>query len=227
MDVTSLGKAARRGLAEEAADRVRDAIFAGHFAPGAPLREVELAASLEISRGSVREGLAQLEREGLVHSGWHRPTTVVEVTPDDVEEVYSVRAALDRLAATTARAGATPGDLTRLDELVDTMAAEVAHADGPRLLALDIAFHDHVYAVAGNRRLTDAWQAVRSQVYLFQLQRVSLSHDHYRSRVVSEHRELAVLLRDGDPGALARVAEEHVDSARRSLLTDLAKSRRD
>ncbi|WP_033290594.1 GntR family transcriptional regulator [Amycolatopsis jejuensis] len=222
MEVTPLRKAARRGLADEAADRVRDAIFAGHFRPGAPLREVELAASLEVSRGSVREGLAVLAREGLIRGGWHRPTTVVDVTAEDVDEVYSVRAALDRLAAITARTTATQVDLDELDALVaDLATAVLENADGPRLLALDIAFHDRVYAAAGNGRLTEAWHAVRSQVFLFQLQRVSLGHEHYRARVVAEHRELAELIRAGDRDRLGRVAEEHVHTARESLLTEL------
>lgn len=218
-----LPKAARRGLAQEAADLIRNAILTGHIPPGSPLREVELAATLEVSRGSVREGLAVLEREGLTRSGWHRGTTVIEVTREDVEEVYTLRAALDRLAATTAQNSATSSQLADLDRLVELMTTEVGRAaDGPALLALDLAFHDAIYAAAGNRRLIDAWQAVRSQVSLFQLRRIALGHEHYRARVVHEHRELAALLRDGDREDVARVAEEHVDSARRSLLTHLA-----
>ncbi|MFJ2578082.1 GntR family transcriptional regulator [Kitasatospora aureofaciens] len=215
-----LPKAARRGLADEVADRVRDAIFEGRFPPGAPLREVELAESLGVSRGAVREGLAQLQREGLIRTGWHRPTTVVEATVTDVEEVYRVRVALDRLAAVTAMRLATSRQLDQLDRLVDEMAAELAaDAAVPRLLALDMAFHDQIYAVAGNRRLTEAWQAVRSQVFLFQLQRVSHARGQYRALVVDEHRELARLLRQGGAAEeLDRLAGEHVDVARRSLL---------
>src|SRR5213080_687917 len=123
---SALPKAPRRGLADEAADLVRAAILSGHFPPGAALREVELAARLDVSRGSVREGLAQLEREGLVRGGWHRGTTVIDVTAKDVEEVYTLRAALDRLAATTARRAATPEQLSQLDQLVADMAAEIA-----------------------------------------------------------------------------------------------------
>ena len=216
--MSTLRPAARRGLAEEAADRIREAIFAGHFPPGSPLREVDLAASLGVSRGSVREGLTLLEHEGLVRTGWHRPTTVAEVTRADVEEVYAVRAALDRLAAVTAR-----GKAAGLDRLVDELESEVDRsAPGPRLLARDLEFHDAVYAAAGTRRLTEAWHAVRSQVFLFQLQRVASGFENYRTRVVAEHRELAALIRDGDPDELSRVAEEHVHSARRSLLADLA-----
>src|SRR5262245_60352579 len=148
--------AQRRGLAEEAADRIREEIFTGRVPPGSALREVELAASLEVSRGSVREGLAQLEREGLVRSVWHKGTRVIELTEADVEEVYAVRAALDRLAATTAAAHGSAEDFDELDALVAEMAAE---RDGTRLLSLDIDFHEIVYRAAGNRRLLEAWRA--------------------------------------------------------------------
>ncbi|MFD5309548.1 GntR family transcriptional regulator [Streptomyces ardesiacus] len=219
---SALPKAARRGLADEAADLVRAAIFSGHFPPGAPLREVELAERLGVSRGSVREGLARLEHEGLVRGGWHRGTTVIRVTAEDAQEVYALRAALDRLAATTARRAATAEQLSALDRLVAGMTGEIAEGgDAPRLVALDIAFHDQIYAAAGNGRLTSAWEAIRSQVHLFQLRRVDVAYDHYRARVVDEHRELAALLRSGDIRTLARRAEEHVESARRSLLAGL------
>ncbi|MFE6050444.1 GntR family transcriptional regulator [Kitasatospora sp. NPDC056446] len=227
MNDEPLRKAVRRGLADEVADRVRDAVFDGRFPPGAPLREAELAASLGVSRGAVREGLARLQHEGLIRTGWHRPTTVVAATAADVEEVYRVRAALDRLATVTAMRRATPGRLDELDRLVDEMAAELAAGAGvPRLLALDMAFHDRIYAAAGNSRLTEAWQTLRSQVFLFQLQRVSLAGGQYRALVVDEHRELARLLRAGggeeEHERLDRLAAEHVDTARRSLLALLA-----
>src|SRR3954470_12663275 len=117
-----LQKGGRRGLAEAAADRIRDAIFAGAFPPDTPLREVELAADLDVSRGSVREGLTILEREGLVHSGWHRGTNVIDVTVPDAHEIYAVRAALEGLAA---RSAIGRVDLDELDALVDAMAARL------------------------------------------------------------------------------------------------------
>ncbi|MDQ0376430.1 GntR family transcriptional regulator [Amycolatopsis thermophila] len=214
--------ARRRGLAEEAADRIRDEILTGHFEPGDHLREVELAESLQVSRGSVREGLAILVREGLVHSEWHRGTRVVELTETDITEVYAVRAALDRLAALTAAETGRPHQFDELDRLVGEMEREAAgQADGPRLVALDIQFHNCVYAMAGNRRLISAWEAVRSQVHLFQAHRVRLSHEHYRTRVVDEHRELATLLRAGRVEGLGDLAEEHVQSACRGLISSL------
>lgn len=243
-----LEKVGRKGLADAAADRIRDAIFAGTFPPGASLREVELAADLDVSRGSVREGLAILEREGLVHSGWHRGTKVIDVTVEDAHEIYAVRAALEGLAA---RSAIGRVDLDQLDALVDGMAAhltdttrepELSTAPGSAfpsptpppvgwnpgagghqddLLALDMRFHDLIYQATGNRRLINAWEALRSQMYLFQTTRIRLSHQHYRNIVVDEHREIVRLLRAGDGYALAQYAEEHVQSGRRVLVAAL------
>ena len=217
-----LHRADRRGLADEAADRIRDAIFDGAFEPGSALREVDLAAGLGVSRGSVREGLGRLEREGLIRTAWHRGTRVVDVTPADIEEVYALRAALDRLASVTAHQNAGDRQLADLDRLVaDLQSAVDSDAGGAVLVRLDLAFHDAVYAAARNSRLTTAWTAIRSQVHLFQLRRVELALDHYRTRVGAEHRQLAELIRDGDPAKLAQAAESHVHSARRGLLADL------
>jgi DNA-binding GntR family transcriptional regulator len=218
----TVGRARRRGLAEEAADSIREAILAGRFPPGAPLREVELAGSLDISRGSVREGLSVLAREGLIRSEWHRGTKIIDVTPDEAEEVYAVRAALERLAARLAAQRATEEEVAELDRIVDTMAAELGRgADGSRLLALDLDFHDRIYRLARNSRLYDGWAAVRSQVHLFQLTRVRLGYDNYRAVVVDEHRELVRLIRDRDVVALQQAAEEHVLSACRVLCGQL------
>ena len=90
--------ARRRGLADEVADRIRDAIFSGAYAPGEQLREVELSEALDVSRGPVREALFRLEREGLVHTAWHRGATVTTLASEDVAEISSLRAALERLA---------------------------------------------------------------------------------------------------------------------------------
>lgn len=211
--------AQRRGLAEEAADRIREEILSGRVEPGSALREVELAALLQVSRGSVREGLAVLEREGLVRSVWHKGTHVIGLTETDVEEVYAVRAALDRLAAVTAATRATAEQLDELDGLVAKMAEET---DAERVLALDLEFHELIYQAAANRRLLEAWRAVRWQVHLFQSHRIRLGRDRYRARAWSEHKELATLIRAGNTARLAEVAEEHVHSARRALIEKLS-----
>jgi DNA-binding GntR family transcriptional regulator len=190
-----LSPARRRGLADEVADRIRDAIFGGVYAPGAQLREVELAGALDVSRGPVREALLRLEREGLVRSAWHRGATVTTLSAEDVAEIDGLRGALEQLAVEQVVARASDEDIA----LVEKAAARMRLvADEHEMVHCDIAFHDAVYAAAHHRRLQDAWHAIRSQVHLFLLTRVGVSTEGYLQQVADEHRELAAALRFRD-----------------------------
>jgi DNA-binding GntR family transcriptional regulator len=198
--------ARRRGLADEVADRIREAIFSGVYAPGSPLREVELSEALDVSRGPVREALLRLEREGLVRGEWHRGTTVTTLSPADVSELDSLRGALEQLAVASVVAGASDEDLADIEKA----ARRMAHAeDEHELVRHDIAFHDAVYAAAHHRRLAEAWHAIRSQVHLFLLTRIGVSADDYLANIPDEHRDLAAALRTRDADAALTLFAEH------------------
>src|SRR5690349_10947875 len=111
----------RRGLADEVADRIREAIFSGAYAPGAPLREVELSGLLQVSRGPLREALRMLEREGLVHCAWHRGTVVTTLSAADVAELDSLRGALEDLAVQQVIAHASDEDLAAIEQAAGVM----------------------------------------------------------------------------------------------------------
>lgn len=198
--------ARRRGLAEEVADRIRDAIFDGVYPPGGQLREVELAAALGVSRGPVREALLRLEREGLVRSAWHRGATVTALSEQDVVELDTLRAALEQLAVRLVIDHAPDSALVAIDDVVQRMDRAV---DEHEMVRCDLDFHDAVYAASGHRRLREAWQAIRSQVYLFLLTRIGLDSEGYLASIPAEHRQLASALRERDREAALQLFAEH------------------
>ncbi|MDS0138840.1 MULTISPECIES: GntR family transcriptional regulator [unclassified Amycolatopsis] len=202
----SVVPARRRGLADEVADRIRDAVFDGVYAPGSQLREVELAEALGVSRGPVREALLKLEREGLVRSEWHRGATVTALTDEDVTELDSLRAALEQLAVELVLERAVDEDLAAIDAVVRRMERAL---DEHEMVRCDLEFHDAVYAAAGHRRLREAWQAIRSQVHLFLLTRIGVATDGYLTGIPAEHRDLVTALRAGDREAALTLFAEH------------------
>ncbi|MDX3195309.1 GntR family transcriptional regulator [Streptomyces sp. MN03-5084-2B] len=202
----SLVPARRRGLADEVADRLRDAIFDGVYAPGSQLREVELAEALGVSRGPVREALAKLEREGLVRSEWHRGATVTTLSDEDIAELDSLRAALEHLAVERVAERAGEEALAALEAVVRRMERA---ADEHEMVRCDLEFHDAVYAAAGHRRLREAWQAIRSQVHLFLLTRIGVATDGYLEGIPEEHRELVAALRARDRATALALFAEH------------------
>jgi DNA-binding GntR family transcriptional regulator len=198
--------ARRRGLADEVADRIREAVFGGVYAPGAQLREVELSEALGVSRGPVREALLRLEREGLVRSEWHRGATVTTLSPQDVSELDSLRGALEQLAVQQVISHASDDDIAAIEKTARQMdRAEDEH----EMVRCDIAFHDAVYAATGHLRLQEAWHAIRSQVHLFLLTRIGISSDGYLACIPDEHRELVAALRAREADTALELFAEH------------------
>jgi DNA-binding GntR family transcriptional regulator len=198
--------ARRRGLADEVADRIREAVFTGVYSPGAQLREVELSQALEVSRGPVREALLRLEREGLVRSAWHRGTTVTALSPDDVAELDSLRGALERLAVSRVVAVGSDEDIATIEQSADRMSRAT---DAHTMVRHDIEFHDAVFAAARHGRLCTAWEAIRSQVHLFLLTRIGVRTEDYLARIPDEHRELVAALRARDTVVALELSAVH------------------
>ncbi|EFV14200.1 GntR family transcriptional regulator [Segniliparus rugosus] len=206
--------ARRRGLADEVADRIREAVFSGVYQPGAQLREVELAEALGVSRGPVREALLRLEREGLVRGEWHRGTSVTAFSAEDLEELHSLREALERLAVEQAVARASDEGLQAVERAAERMARA---SDAHEMVRCDIAFHDAVYAAARHRLLAEAWQSIRGRVHLFMLGRMGAGVEGYLAHMPDEHRQLAAALRARDAEAAFGLFAAHRRNAFETL----------
>src|SRR6478735_1892894 len=99
--VTGLVELDRTSLRERAMTMLRNALAAREIPPGTRLVETELSTAMGISRGTLREALRQLEYEGLVEVGERGRLTVRTLTHAELAEMFTVRAALEGLAAAT------------------------------------------------------------------------------------------------------------------------------
>lgn len=132
---------------------LREAIVEGVLAPGCRLSEVQVAKQLNVSRTPMREAFSQLEREGLVTLLPRVGAYVRFVTPRDVEEIYTVRAALECLAVQLASERITALGTAQLDDVLEAMGAAVAADAADRYVdALD-RFYAIIMMVADNRTL--------------------------------------------------------------------------
>jgi DNA-binding GntR family transcriptional regulator len=227
--------AIRLGLADSVADRLRETILRGFFGPEDRLREEHLADVLQVSRGPVREALTQLEREGLVVIRRNRGASVARLSAEDLEEVYSLRLVLERLAARYAVARATDEDLAALDRVIADLVAAVDGGMSPQgRVALDTKFHDLFYQASHHRRLIDAWAMLKSQLYLFMLTRRA-SGMKSDDKIVTKHARILAALRARDEVRLLELVETHIRSSypssgkslpRSSATATVARSRR-
>lgn len=140
---------------------VREAILTNVFAPGARLRQEELADLFGTSRIPVREALRALAYEGLVESEPHRGFTVTALDVDDVEEVYELRILLEGEAVRLALPLLTDEDVEALDRL---FAAMTDATDPDEQLAARERFYLRLFSVAGRPRLLALIARLRQEV---------------------------------------------------------------
>jgi DNA-binding GntR family transcriptional regulator len=112
----------RSSLAEEAYDKIRQAIRRRQFKAGDRLREIELAELFGLSRTPIREALSRLQAEGLAAQNAHRGFTLIEFDHAMVAELYAVRETLEGSAARLAARSADHAELGMLRELHDQYA---------------------------------------------------------------------------------------------------------
>ena len=100
---------------------LKDLLLSGRFSPGERLSEPLLAQELGVSRTPVREALMRLAEEGLVELVPGKGARVRVFAPEEVEEVYGVRALLEGEAAREAALRATPWELAELERLLQAI----------------------------------------------------------------------------------------------------------
>jgi DNA-binding GntR family transcriptional regulator len=204
----------QRALADDVVGRLRRTILEGYVAPGERLREEQLASLLQVSRGPVREALLQLEREGLVLRRRNRGAIVARLSRHDLEEVFSLRLALERLALQWAARKATYAECARMEGLIRRQGEELTGDVSRRFAAqLDLEFHDLVYESARHRRLARSWHDLRPQVYVFLLSRDYVGTPEFPAIMVRNHRLYLDVIRARDERRAAQVAEDHVGTS--------------
>jgi DNA-binding GntR family transcriptional regulator len=199
-------------IADGVARRLAQAILSGEFAPGTRLREETLAKTFSVSRTPVREALIQLSASGLAHLEPNRGATVLQLTADDVSEVYHLRAVLESESAALAARRVTPEFAALLFKICDRMS-ELRVATASEQLAADTNFHYTIAEASGSPRL----HALIRQVSA--IPEASRSGIPYTIDDMIEaerqHRAIAEAIRSRRHGEARRLMQSHVGWAGR------------
>lgn len=217
-----MGRTVQRGasLGAQVADILRHQIVRGDLKPGDRLTEEGLAEQFEVSRGPVRDAITQLSFEKLVEVHKPRGIHVVGLTDDDVEQLYSLRSALEQLALERAMRVTDEARWRGARDAVARMERAADDGDHAAFLAADLAFHAQIYALADHPRLEAAW---RQYLPTFEtLLEVTVNHDEDLHESSDAHKRLYAVMRAGDVADASRELALHLDNARARMSEDLA-----
>lgn len=176
-------------LRDQAADRIRTAIVVGDLAPGAVIKDVELAGRLGLSVAPVRAALSRLADEGLVEAKPQSHTRVTPLVLRQVRDAAVVVRAMHELAAGEAVPLVTADDVAAMRAANQRFAAAVDRGDVGGALGADDDLHDVLVDRCGNG-------AVRATIDRFtpavrRLERQRFAAAHGRESVVLHDRLIA------------------------------------
>jgi DNA-binding GntR family transcriptional regulator len=190
---------------------LHDQITSLQLAPGTRLHETELAASLAVSRTPLREALRMLLADGLVRQLPTGGMVVAPLDPEDMRDLYEVRAALEGVVARQACARLTDADVTELETVVDRMSRLVDYPD--EMLRLGQSFHGRLLAISRNQHAAQLLRVLRG--HLSRYQALTATIDPRRREAYAEHREILAALRARDAQRAETLMRDHVLAAYR------------
>lgn len=195
------------------ADDLRDAILRGQVAGGTHLNQNLIALDYGVSAIPVREALKQLESEGLVTSTPHRGAVVSSLSPEEIQDLYDIRIALESLAVRLAVRHLTDADIARLEKLLRAMDRE---SDPAQWLDMNLDFHRALYAASKRTHLCTLIDTLRrnTERYL-RIYAKSMGRLH---KAQAEHRKILAAYRRQDETGAANALRDHLQNTLRGLL---------
>lgn len=206
----------KKSLREQALAALRAAITSGELEPGRHLVETELSEMLQISRGTLREALRQLEQEGLLSAGPRGRLSVRHLDAKEIRDIYSVRAALESLAARTlCELPDRQHVISSLKSAIEAMSAAEKSSLQDRVES-DLEFHRTMCQLTGNETLLHSWESLEGSI------RMSIMFAGQDKGVmnmsVDRHFDIVAAIETGDATLARNTIREHMDTAAANLV---------
>jgi DNA-binding GntR family transcriptional regulator len=199
-------KLTRTTVSSQVRDFIVLEIAQGRLAPGAPVRELEIANQLGTSQTPVREAFRELAALGLLESRIHVGTRVRQLAEKDLVEAVPIRSALEGIAGALAANNFS----IHADEVwaaFEEMREVAGQGDRMGFAAASTKFHRSVVSAAENGSLLRAWNALGIEVMTIL---AMASSDIPLEEAAESHRPILEALEAGDPAMAEDALAHHV-----------------
>ena len=219
----SLAPAAEsKPIREIAYETLKHAIITGDLPAGSRIVETEYADRMHISRTPLREALRKLERDGLVEYMLRRGVVVRAFTIADVEEIYTIRNALEMLTLPAIIQNATANDIQRLRDILNEMDPLTERNEINALSPHARRFHAELTAISGLKRTIRAIEG--QDEYITRFSALAIAKEDRRIAAHQEHHELVNLVEKRDLPAFEDLMRRHIERSKQNCLLALEES---
>jgi DNA-binding GntR family transcriptional regulator len=197
---------------------IEETILSGRLKPRERLVEMDLISQFGVSRTVIREALKRLEAKGLIRTTPYRGAVVADLTTEEIEEIYFVRAELEKIAARLVLKHITQKEIQNLKKVsreVERHLRERTH----QMIEMDSDFHRMIFRACRNSYLYDMIDYLRTKAHIVRFNAWSLPHRVEQSIV--EHREMIKAIENRNLPQLEKLIVKHLTISKNSYMSQL------
>jgi DNA-binding GntR family transcriptional regulator len=198
----------RRVLRDDIKERIIERILDGTYPAGVRIVESQLAHEFGTSQSPVREALRDLEGMRFIESQPHVGARVRAVTPEELGQIYPVRAALEEIAGREAAPRISNDVLAELGEQLAAMRRAADAGDVHEQLVHDARFHEVIVEASGNQILLEVWRSLHVEARTL----ISVIKSDSNLRMIAEmHRPVLHALQYRDAELASKEMRAHIE----------------
>ncbi len=201
----------QRSLVDLAVAEIQRLIHTGVYKPGEKLRENELSAALGVSRPPLREALRELAQRGIVEQAPRKGSRVVSLSAKEVNEIYSLREALENFAAIKAFPRPNPESIEMMRKALGDMADAAKRSDHAEIVRSNRDFHVALISMANHALLVETYIGLMDKMQLCMSDNLrtetEVAGDYENG--VKRHRVLLESIEKGDVALVLDALRDH------------------
>ncbi len=201
-------------------DQLKQMAINYKFRPGEPLNEVELAASLGVSRTPLREVLNRLVAEGLLDFVPRRGFSGRALETKMIYDLYEMRCGLEMISTKLATQRASDAEIEHLVTFWKNTAQNYHTYTPIECVSFDEHFHEQLVMLSHNTELLHTLKNINARVHFLRL--ISMEQKIFRHHTCDEHFLILSAIKDRDAEAAANCMSSHV-TLRQEQLVDVIK----
>ena len=198
--------------------QLENAILSGYFKPRERLVERDLLTHFDVSRTVIREVLKILEGKGLVKITPYRGAIVVDLTAEDVEEIFFLRLKLEAIAAGLVVKNIARIEVQHLKKLCRELEKHLQERTD-QMIEKDNEFHRVLFQASRNSYLNDMIDYLSTKAHMVKFNAWSLPNRIEQSML--EHKAMIEALEQRDDEAFEKLVTDHLLFSKNSYLAQL------
>lgn len=206
-------------LKDKAYQVIKLEIIGGNLKPGLFLTEEKLSESMHISRGTIREALNRLEKEGFVTIIPRRGTMVSNITAQEVKDISKIRELLEPVAAKESLSRISRSKLKEIKKDFTNLISKPENKENKSIFfLLDKDFHKLLNEECRNKKLIDILDNFEDHTNWF----INLFIKNYSFKEsIKDHLYIIEAIEKNEEDLVATTLIRHLERVKNSILSEI------